>query len=82
MQLESILFYIFSSIALVSALMVIFAQNPVHSILFLILTFCNSSFIMFLIGAEFLGLMFIMVKSLLLYKQKMAYVSSSKNSLR
>jgi NADH-quinone oxidoreductase subunit J len=61
MQLESILFYIFSSIALVSALMVIFAQNPVHSILFLILTFCNSSFIMFLIGAEFLGLMFIMV---------------------
>jgi NADH-quinone oxidoreductase subunit J len=61
MQLESILFYIFSSIAIVSALMVIFAQNPVHSILFLILTFCNSSFIMFLIGAEFLGLIFIMV---------------------
>jgi len=41
--------------------MVIFATNPVHSILFLILTFCNCSFIMFLIGAEFLGLIFIMV---------------------
>lgn len=61
MQIESILYYVFSSIAIVSALMVIFAQNPVHSILFLILTFCNSSFIMFLIGAEFLGLIFIMV---------------------
>jgi NADH-quinone oxidoreductase subunit J len=61
MQIESILYYVFSSIAIVSALMVIFAQNPVHSILFLILTFCNASFIMFLIGAEFLGLIFIMV---------------------
>jgi NADH-quinone oxidoreductase subunit J len=61
MSIESFLFYVFSSIAIVSALMVIFAQNPVHSILFLILTFCNASFILILIGAEFLGLIFIMV---------------------
>ncbi len=59
--MEVILFYIFSTIAILSSIMVIFATNPVHSILFLILTFCNCSFIMFLLGAEFLGLIFIMV---------------------
>ena len=54
-------FYFFSSVAIISAIMVIYIQNPVHAILFLILAFCNISFLMILLGAEFLGLIFIMV---------------------
>lgn len=61
MPIEKILFYLFSSVAILSSLMVIFATNPVHSALFLIVTFCNASFILFLIGAEYIGLIFIMV---------------------
>jgi NADH-quinone oxidoreductase subunit J len=44
-----------------SGLFVLISDNPVHSVLFLILTFCNASAILFLFNAEFLGLIFIII---------------------
>jgi len=61
MYFYSITFYVFSLVAVLSALMVISARNPVHSVLFLILTFFNSSGILLLLNAEFLALIFIIV---------------------
>jgi NADH-quinone oxidoreductase subunit J len=45
----------------VSGLMVIFLQSPVHSILFLIVTFCASAIILFLFRVEFLAVVFIII---------------------
>ena len=53
------LHYFFITILLLSSLFVLISQNPVHSVLFLILAFCNASGILFLFNAEFLGLVFI-----------------------
>nr|YP_009446441.1 NADH dehydrogenase subunit 6 [Ancoracysta twista]ATY40929.1 NADH dehydrogenase subunit 6 [Ancoracysta twista] len=61
MQLELTLFYMFSAFALFSALMVINAANPVNSVLFLILVFCNASALLILLNAEFLALIFLIV---------------------
>ena len=58
---QNLFFYIFSTLTLVSALMVIWSSNAVHSVLFLILVFCNVSSILFLLGAEFVALLFIVV---------------------
>lgn len=44
-----------------SGCLVFLAENPVHSVLFLIMTFCSSSIIMFLFHVEFLGLAFIVI---------------------
>lgn len=57
----NILFYIFSSILLLSALGVISARNPVHSVLFLILAFFNASALFLLTGAEFLAFILLIV---------------------
>ena len=61
MYLYSITFYIFSLIAVLSALMVISAKNPVHSVLFLILSFVNASALFVLLGAEFLAMILVVV---------------------
>ena len=61
MTLPLFFFYIFSIIAVASALMVIASRNPVHSVLFLILCFVNSAGIFMLAGAEFLALILIVV---------------------
>ena len=45
----------------ISSLLVLTSDNPVHSILFLILVFCNASAILFLFGLEFLALAFVMI---------------------
>ena len=58
---ESILFYLFGAITLLSAIMVISSRNPVHSVLFLILAFCSSSGLLILIEAEFMAMIFIVV---------------------
>ena len=55
------LFYIFSILSVVSAIMVISARNPVHSVLFLILVFLNGSALLLLIEAEFIAIIFIVV---------------------
>ena len=61
MYLYSITFYLFSIIAVLSALMVVSARNPVHSVLFLILSFVNASGLFVLLGAEFLAMILVVV---------------------
>jgi len=61
MTFELTLFYFFSGVALFSAIMVISARNPVHSVLFLILAFFNAAGLLILMEMEFLSLIFIVV---------------------
>jgi NADH-quinone oxidoreductase subunit J len=61
MTLPLFFFYVFSIIAVASALMVISSRNPVHSVLFLILCFVNAAGLFMLAGAEFLALILIVV---------------------
>ena len=61
MVIYSLTFYLFSFVAVLSALMVISAKNPVHSVLFLILSFVNSSGLFVLLGAEFLAMILVVV---------------------
>ena len=61
MGLQALFFYLFSAIAIAAALMVISARNPVHSVLFLILTFFNAAGLFLLAGAEFLALILVVV---------------------
>jgi NADH-quinone oxidoreductase subunit J len=58
---EAIAFYFFATILIASAVMVIAARNPVHSVLFLILAFFNAAGLFVLMGAEFLGMILIVV---------------------
>src|SRR5450432_3541754 len=60
-MLQAIAFYVFSAVMIASALMVIAARNPVHSVLFLILTFFNSAALFVLLGAEFLAMVLVVV---------------------
>ena len=60
-MVESLLFYLFGAVTLLSAIMVISARNPVHSVLFLILSFCSSSGLLILLEAEFMAMIFIVV---------------------
>lgn len=61
MGLQAVFFYIFAFVAVASAFMVISAKNPVHSVLFLILTFFNAAGLFLLTGAEFLGMILLVV---------------------
>jgi len=61
MILQAIFFYLFAGITVASAVMVIAARNPVHSVLFLILAFVNAAGLFVLLGAEFLGLVLVFV---------------------
>ena len=60
-MLAAIAFYVLSAIAIVSAFAVIAARNPVHSVLFLILTFFTSAGLFVLLGAEFLAMLLVVV---------------------
>lgn len=59
--LEAIFFYLFAFVAVASAFMVIAARNPVHSVLYLILTFFNAAALFLLTGAEFLAMILLVV---------------------
>ena len=61
MFIYSVTFYFFSFIVIFSAIMVISSKNPVHSVLFLILSFVNTSGLFVLLGAEFLAMILIVV---------------------
>ena len=61
MALTAIFFYLFATLALASGAMVIVAKNPVHAVLFLILTFFNAAGLFILLGAEFLAMLLIIV---------------------
>ncbi len=61
MNAAAAFFYLFSGITIASALMVIAARNPVHSVLFLILAFVNAAGLFLLLGAEFLAMLLVVV---------------------
>ena len=58
---HAIFFYFFSIIAVVSAIMVTASKNTVHSVFFLILDFISISCLFIMIGAEFLGMIMLIV---------------------
>ena len=58
---HAVFFYFFSVIAIVSAIMVTVARNTVHSVFFLILDFISISCLFIMIGAEFLGMIMLIV---------------------
>jgi len=58
---HSIFFYFFSVIAIVSAIMVTASKNTVHSVFFLILDFISISCLFIMVGAEFLGMIMLIV---------------------
>jgi len=61
MLAHSLFFYFFSVIAVFAALMVIISRNTVYSVFFLILVFVNVSILFIMIGAEFLGMIMLIV---------------------
>ena len=84
MIIHSIFFYIFSIIAIFSAIMVIVSKNTVHSVFFLILDFITISCLFIMIGAEFIGMIMLIVyvgavAVLFLFVVMMLNVSQQKN---
>ena len=61
MLAHSLFFYFFSTIAVFSAVMVTVSRNTVHSVFFLILVFVSISILFIMIGAEFLGIIMLIV---------------------
>lgn len=60
-MIADILFFMFASILLAGSLGVVLSKNPMYSVLFLVLSFFNAAGLFLLIGAEFLGLLLMMV---------------------
>ncbi len=84
MIIHSIFFYIFSIIAVFSAIMVTVSRNTVHSVFFLILDFITISCLFIMIGAEFVGMIMLIVyvgavAVLFLFVVMMLNVSQQKN---
>jgi NADH-quinone oxidoreductase subunit J len=61
MGVAAAFFYLFAGVTVGSAFMVVAARNPVHSVLFLILTFVNAAGLFLLMGAEFLAMILVVV---------------------
>src|SRR5437016_5577250 len=61
MPFPALFFYLFAGICVAAAVMVVLSRNPVHSVLFLILTFANAAGLFILMGAEFLAMILIIV---------------------
>ena len=61
MMLQSILFYIFAAVMLGAAMGVVFSRNPVHSVMFLVLTFFQSAVLWLMAEAEFLAIVLVLV---------------------
>jgi NADH-quinone oxidoreductase subunit J len=61
MNAAAVFFYLFSTVMIASAFMVISSRNPVHSVLFLILAFVNAAGLFVLLGAEFLAMILVVV---------------------
>jgi NADH-quinone oxidoreductase subunit J len=61
MIVPALFFYLFSTLCIASALMVIASRNPVHSVLYLILAFVNAAGLFLLLGAEFLAMILVVV---------------------
>jgi NADH-quinone oxidoreductase subunit J len=61
MNVATGLFYLFSTVLLIAAFRVITARNPVHAVLFLVLTFFQGAMIWMLLKAEFLAIVLVLV---------------------
>lgn len=61
MIIQTIAFYVFAVVAILSAALVVTNRNPVYSVLFLVLTFFNAAGLFVLLGAEFLAMMLVVV---------------------
>ncbi len=61
MIFPALFFYLFAGVCVASAVMVITARNPVHSVLFMILAFVNAAGLFMLLGAEFLAMILVVV---------------------
>jgi NADH-quinone oxidoreductase subunit J len=61
MIVAALFFYLFAGICVASAVMVVAARNPVHSVLYLILAFVNAAGLFVMMGAEFLAMILIVV---------------------
>ncbi len=61
MIFHAILFYLFAAVMLGAALGVVFSRNPVHSVMFLVLTFFNSAILWLMAEAEFLAIVLVLV---------------------
>jgi len=84
MLAHAIFFYTFSLIAIISAIMVTVSKNTVHSVFFLILDFISISCLFIMIGAEFLGMIMLIiyvgaVAVLFLFVVMMLNVAQQKN---
>ena len=62
MDVTTALFFLFSAVLLFAAFRVITARNPVHAVLFLVLTFFQAAMIWMLLKAEFLSLSLVLVR--------------------
>ena len=60
-MIVELLFYLFATVLIASAAMVVSARNPVHSVLFLILAFFNAAALFLIAGAEFLAMILVIV---------------------
>ena len=60
-MIAAIAFYLFATVTIASALAVVFARNPVHSVLWLIVAFFNAAGLMLLVGAEFIAMLVVIV---------------------
>jgi len=61
MIVHALAFYMFAAVLVASAVMVIAARNPVHSVLFLIVCFFNAAGLFLLMGAEFVAMILVIV---------------------
>jgi NADH-quinone oxidoreductase subunit J len=61
MTVNAAFFYLFATVTVASAFMVIASRNPVQSVLFLILAFVNAAGLFLLLGAEFLAMILVIV---------------------
>jgi NADH-quinone oxidoreductase subunit J len=59
--IQALVFYLFATVTVLSAVMVVTSRNPVHSVLFLILAFFNAAALFLLMGAEFIAMMLVVV---------------------
>jgi len=60
-MLQGIAFYLLAAVVTVSGLLVVTARNPVHSVLWLILSFFSAAGLFVLLGAEFLAMLLVVV---------------------
>ena len=60
-MIQTIAFYLFATLVIASGALTIFARNPVHSVLWLILAFFNAAGLMLLVGAEFIAMLLVIV---------------------